>query len=380
MKIADIINQLRAVLPKYTNYLSEVLTIDSITVIDGNALIVTTAAHGLPDGANITLKDVEVGTAIDSVSQDGLIFTFTTATDHDLTYGWPEHEYVDLQGFTDADWNDSFYLTGVPNRRTFKVRSTNSLPTLNGNETLQEIRSDGINGRYSAAVPGVYQSTFPLQFPIVFYDPTVAPQTIFISDDFTDGTYSGGTISGGHRISGAVTDVRALDQYTEQGLSDLWMFVIPGDATVSKDRSTMSDATSTKSTGVDMRLRLIDNFSLLVVKNTTTDIAGLTALDICRHDLLLPILKALNGTRFATGLSYGTDFKTVFTGHAVADYNEAFLVYKYDFEVVSDLTNDDTVQPEDTRAFRDVDYTLEIGGDDTDTMTILPIDLDEVEL
>lgn len=360
MKIADVVNQLRGVLPKYTDYFSNVLTVSSITAAGGVATIVTASAHGLTSGANIVLTDVVTRTAINGVSQSGLSFTFTTASAHDLTLGWPAHEFVTLDGFTDAGWNGEFYLTAVSNRQTFTVRSTNSLPTLNGNEVLKEIRIDGVNGRYSVTV--------------------VDPVTITISGAFIDGIYEGGTVSTAQRISGAVNELRAYEQYTEQGLNELWMFVVMADANVSKDRSTYSDATATKPGGNDMRLRLIDGFSLIIIADTTTDIMATDALDICRHELLLPILKSVNGIRFTSGLTYTGDFRTVLTGHSIAEYDRSVLVYRYDFETVMDLTNNDTVEAGDTRAFLDADYTHYIGGDDTQPLTILPMDMDEVPL
>lgn len=360
MKLSDIVNQLRLVLPKYTSLFGDNLSVSSILASGGVATITTSVAHGLGSGTNIVLKDVESQTAINSVSQDGLIFTFTTTTDHDLTLNWPEHDYITLKDFTDGAWNGYFKLTSVPNRRTFKVQSSNSLPTLNGNEYLAEVRIDGVNGRYSISV--------------------IDPTTISISGDFEDGDYQSGNISTAQRIAGSVTELRAFEQYTEKGLNDLWMFVIMGEASVSKDRSTYSDAVSTKPTGNDMRLRLIDGFSIFIIKNTSQDITANEAVDICRHTLLLPILRSINGIRFDTGLSYDGDFRTVLTGHSIFDYNRAILIYRYEFETVMDLTDDDTVQPEDTRAFRDIDYSLIVGGDDTEDMTITNLDLDEEEL
>lgn len=360
MKIADIINQLRGVLPKYTEYFGDTVSIVSIVALGGTATIITSSAHGLVNGTNIVLSDVSTETPIDSISQSGLVFTFTTSVDHDLTYGWPEHSTVTLSGFTDANWNNSFSLIAVPNRRTFKVSSSNTIAVLNGNEVLNEIRADGVNGRYS----------------VVVIDPT----TISVSGDFIDGTYIGGIISAAQRISGAITETRALEQYTEQNLNDMWMFVIPGDAVVSRDRNSYSDVVSSKNSGVDMRLRLIDGFTILIIKNTTEDIAAITAVDICRHDLLLPILKSVNGVKFDTGLSGEGEFKTILKGHNYADYNRAYLVYAYEFEVAMDLTSSDSVQPSDTVAFRDIYYQHDIGGNDTTPLTIDTINLDEEPL
>lgn len=357
MKLTDIINQLRAILPKYTDVFSTVLGITSINASGGVATIVTSAVHGLSTGANITIANVITHTSISAVSKDGLVFTFTTGSDHDLTLGW--QETVTFSGFTDSVWNDSFILVGVPNRRTFKIQSTNSLPSLNTNEVLFENRVDGINGRWSATV--------------------INTTSFSITGSFIDGIYSGGTVASSPRISGAINIDRALFEYTEQNLNDFWLFAVMTDAEVSKDRTTFSDATATRATGNDMRLRLIDGFSLYIFKNVTEDIAAIDAIDVCRHDLLLPVLKSVNGVRFDTGLTGSADFRTVLLGHNAFDYNRAILVYQYEFQAVMDLTDSDTVQDEDTRAFRDVDYTHSIGGDDTEDMTVT-VDLDEEPL
>jgi len=359
VKLTDVVAQLQAVLPKYTDYFSRSLTISSISVASNVATITTDKPHGVLTGEGVTISDVGLRTAIATVSQDGLTFTFTTLTDHDLTYGWPDHEYVTLAGFVDSAWNDSFKLLDVPNRRTFTVQSTNSLPSLVGAEYLQESRIDGINGRHSVTVTGA--------------------DTFTISGTFTDGTYSGGTVKTAVRIAGAVTAERAIEQYTKQGTDDLWLFVLMRDVETSKDRQTNSDARLTAPSGTSMRLRTLDGFTLMLVKNVTDDITANNALDIARHELLGPILKSVYGARFTTGLNGSADFKTVLLGHNFVDYDRATFVYAYSFECPMDITDDDAVEPEDTRAFRDIDYTHTIGGDGTTDVTG-NINLDEVSL
>lgn len=356
MKVQDIVNQLRILLPKYTDSLSTLLPISSITATSTVATITTSSAHGLTTGRAVTLANVAINTAIDGVSKSGLLFTFTTSAAHDLTQGWAEHETVTLDGFTDSSWNSSFTLMSVPNRNTFVVQSDNTLPTLNGNEVLEEIRDDGANGQYSA---------------------TVVSATVFtISGDFLAGTYTGGTVNSGVRVAGSVTLERAIEQYTEQSLTDLWFIVVPNDAEVSKDRHSFSDATATRGTGDDIRVRLIDGFTINIFVNTSTDMTGTDAIDLARHTLLQPILRSVYGTKFDTGLAEDADFRVVPTSHGIGVYEKAYLVYTYAFEFVVELTIDDSVTEGDTRAFRDINYTQETGGDDTTDMTVIPINLD----
>ena len=356
MRLLDVVTQIALILPRYTDLFSNLLTISSISSSGGTATITTTAAHDLSTGDPVTISNVLTRTPISSISQSGLVFTIQTSVDHDLTSTWPDHDTVDFEGFTSSLWNDSFTLLSVPNRRVFTIQSTNTLPTLNGNEVLLENRVDGVNGIYQATV--------------------TAPTAFTISGDFIDSVYSGGTVGSKVRVYGAITLERAMEQYTGQPTSDLWCMVVMNDAEVSKDRSTFSDAIATKVTGDDLRLRVLDGFTVTFIKNTGPDITANNAVDLFRHDLFLPLLKSVYGVRFDTGLSGGDDFKTILSAHGVSLYNKATLAYTYDFEVVMDITADDAVHEGDTRAFRDVDYTLQMGGDDTTDMTI-GINLDD---
>ena len=292
MRISDVVKQIRAVLPNYTDLFGDAIGITSITASGNIATVTTTTAHGLSSGNAVTVAGVETRTPISSASQDGINFVFETGLDHDLTLGWPEHENIELGGFTDANWN-----------------------------------------------------------------------TFTVSGKFNDGTYTpvNGSVNLNPRVAVVIDIDRALEEYTKQGVDDYWLFVEPMDAEVSKDRDTYSDATATIANGQDMRTRIIDGFVCYVVAPVTNQIAGEASLDVCRHDLLLPMMRTLYGTKFDTGLTNAADFRTILNGHGVAAYNKAYLVYRYEFQVTMDLTDDDTVLPTETRAFRDINYSLDVG-------------------
>ena len=363
MRISDVVKQVRAVLPNYTNYFGDAIGIADISASGGIATITTTAPHGLIDGGATTVAGVETRTPIASYVQDGLNYTFTTGLDTDLTFGWDDHSRIELGGFTDVSWNIEYDLKSTDNRRTFKIMSAGSSPVLSGGEyLLEKDRIDGINGVYSVTV--------------------ISPTQFTVSGSFIDGVYTpvNGAVYLNPRVASVIDIDRALDEYTKQGLDDYWLFVEPVDVEVSKDRSTFSDATATITNGQDMRTRMIDGFNCYIVAPVTDQIAGEDSLDICRHDLLLPMMRTLYGVQFDTGLSNAADFRTILNGHGVAAYNKAFLVYRYEFQVVMDLTNDDTVLPSGTRAFRDIDYTHSIGGDDTTDMTVgIDLDIDPID-
>jgi len=348
MKLSDVTDQLKILLPKYTNLFSSQVSFSSV-VASSNVVTIDAVGHGLSSGEAATLQGFKYPTPIDSVSQDGLIFTFTTSEEHDLTYGWQDE--VELAGFTDAAWNDSFALIDVTNRNTFKVQSTNTLPILNGSEVLYEDRVDGVNGIYTLTA--------------------VTPDQLSVTGSgIKDGTYIGGQVHSRVQVAGSVSFERALEQYTEQSLTGVWAFVVMDNAETSKDRNTISDAVATPVTGSDIRLRLVDGFVIHLFKNVSAEIAAEASVDILRHDLLFPILRSVFGARFDTGLSGGGDFRTILKGHNMVYYNRATLVYSYAFEVSMDLIEDDAVQPQDTRAYRDTNYTHTFEDSDTVDMTV----------
>jgi len=338
MKLYDIVNQLRIVLPKHTDKFSTLINTTNIDATSNVAIITTDTAHKLKTNEIITLSGYSTETYISSVSQDGLLFTFTTVTDHDLTEGWQDD--VTIQGFDSTNWNDTIDLYGVPNRKQFVIRSTESIPTLNTNEYLFEDRIDGINGQYLITV--------------------IDSNTLSITGNFLDGKYSNGVINSKVRIVGAINLERFLEHYTEQTIQELYICVVMDDADISKDRNTYSDAISTPVTGSEIRLLLVDGFSIYIFGNVSKQISAQALIDICRHDLLLPILKSVYGIRFTTGLSNETDFRTVFRGHGVSFYDNSKYVHVYNFEMSMELTEDDTVDRNDTRAYRDTDQLLNV--------------------
>lgn len=355
MKLADIVSQIQTILPKLTELVSDTLSLSSIVATSSLATIVTSIAHGITEGQAITITNVEVKTPVNSVGKSGNVYTFGTSSAHDLTEGW--HSVVELSGFTNGDWNGEFKLVSANNRYEFQVQSINSLPSLNFNEVLHEVRADGINGRYQ---PTILNTT-----------------TLTIAGTFLAGEYVGGRIASNVRIAGAVNIDRAVEQYTKQGINDLWLFVTVNDVNISKDRNALSDALATKGEGDDIRLRMIDGFNLYLVVNTKNEMSAVSAIDICRHTLLQPLLQTLLGARFDTGLAGDADFKTVIKEHGIYDYTGAYLVYSYGFEFPMEITLDDAVAIGDDRAFRNIDYTERIGGDDTTDMTVDDINLDD---
>lgn len=355
MKLHDIVIQLHNILPIYTNRLSPVIDVLEVSVTSDTITVTCSEPHKMKTGDPVTIVNSLTHTAIDSVVTDGLTHTFTTATNHDLTLNY--HTSVELNGFSDSDWNGSFELISVPNRVTFKVRSINSEPVLNGLEYLLERRIDGINGI----------------FPINYVD----IDTFTCSGTFLASDYDIGNIYGKARISSAITIDRAIENYTEQKINDLWAFVTPENMIVSKERNNFSDALSLKNNSSDLRLTVVDGFSITLIANTSNQLSASNALDICKHDMFLPLMRTVYGAKFESGLSGNTTYKVIPTKSFISEYNRAIMAYTYSFEVPYQITGCDAVENFDTSAFKSIDYTIEVGDNDVENLTVIPINLDE---
>lgn len=354
MKALHVVNQLRAVLPQYTDVFSTGVAISSVVAFGGVATVTTTAPHTLEAGEVVSLTGFNSRLAIGSVSKAANVYTFTTTLGHDLTEGW--FDTVAFEGFTAAEWNASFKLLSVPNRKTFTVQSAESLPTLDSSEVLLENRANGVNGAYTLRNP--------------------TSTTFEVAGAFPDGTYTNGAVRSDIRIGSSIDTEQMVDLYTAQALPDYWLYVVMGDQETSKDRNTHSDATATLATGMDFRVRVIDRFDLYIFINTKNKYSAADAADIARHDLLSPILRSLFGVKFETGADGGGDFVVVPTRNGRFSYEKAFYIHEYSFETTFDLTYRDGVQPNETSAFRDVDITQTV---DTQDMTVT-VDLDDEQL
>jgi hypothetical protein len=337
MKIANIVTQLVKIVPQVSALFADNLTVASI-VGDGTVVTVTTTdKHRLQTEAFVNLSGVAVETDIANLVLTGTTAAIETATPHDLTLGWPPHATVQLTGFTDPQWNASFTLLDVPNRKNFDIDATGlTAPTLNGAEKLLELVLGQFNG--PATISRVDNKTFT--FPAT-----------------TIGSGIGGTVQGSPRISGVVNVAKAIDAYTEQKITDWWLFVAQQQTSpVNKSRRADTDLNSEMTLQTDFQEYISDGFTIFAVGNASETAAGLEVMDIARHDILPALLAAVRGFKTASGLCQESNLPIDLISHGFAIYSGAIYVHQYVFQAPQLLTLGDTVQPE-TSAFRDVDYS-----------------------
>lgn len=340
MRISDVVDQLAVELPKHCNDFTTNISITSLTRSGTTVTATAASAHGLIVGNQVNIQGAQTPIVISSLTRSGLIGSMTTATDHDITedFGFS----VVIEGATEAEFNGTFTLLRVPNRRelTFTMAdsgattATGSPLLLSGSNTY-----DSYNG---------------------IREITVVPSTTTFEYEVTSTTaYSpaSGTIvlKSLPRISGALDVESALAVYTQQSTDQAWAFVIMGDGVVSKSRGISTDATDGIQSNHFFNQKIIQGIQVLVFLPTSSELAARYTRDRC-EELLSPICKSLLRAKLPSLIETDNN-PLMLVSHGAEAYTSAFYVHQYTFEASLQLGETDTYQPSGDVAFRDFNIT-----------------------
>ncbi len=341
MKSQDVIYQLMAKLPSLTDLFTDKFALASITSSGLLATAVSAAPHGLITGANVTIIGARSPIAIQSFSRTGIVGTILTQTDHDLTLGYKTT--VETSGAVEAQFNGTFEITNILNRRSIVVKMADSGPlTSTGTRYVHDAETYGYNGFKVVTV--VNPTTFTYAIPKAL--PLPASGTPFAC--------------GGYRITGSVSIDRYLASYTKLANAKLSACVVLGDTLASKDRNVAVDSSYHAGTGQAYIQKLVQPFSVYVIAPCVDEIAARKTRDDM-EDVFPFITKSLVGVRFGTYLAANKEFMTTFVSHGILQYNNgAYYVHEYNFESLAQLTVKDTVGEDFNVAFRDIDLTMNV--------------------
>ena len=359
MRSADIVAQMALALPALTEKFTTNFSITSLTRSGTTVTATTSAAHGLAVGKQVNVIGAQTPLSIGTLTRVGTVGTLVTDNRHDMTENFStEVEIVDA---VEAEFNDTFVLLTVPNRKTITftmadtgaTTATGSPLLLNGSSALQQY-----NGlKNVTAVPTATQFQYE-----------ITDSTLFTP---ASGTIIARTLP---RISAAVSEERLLSAYTKQPQGDLWAFVVLEDVFASKNRNIESDATDNIQRGDQYRQQIIQPFTVYVFIPTKGEIAARDARDVA-EDIFRPICRSLLFKPFSGGLYAGKQGPVQFVNHGFIHYDSAFYVHGYNFQQVVDITFEDTVGYDLDVAFRDISVTMGVSTG-SEVMTA-EIDLDE---
>jgi len=349
MKCEHVINQLQTVLPNYTDLFTNKIAIVSLTYSNGLVTCTTENEHNLVDNQQVTIIGAKNTIKILTLVRSGMIVRVVTETDHDLTFGQVDKSLgkkrADISGCDQTEFNNSFKLFEVINRRTFDVIVPDLGPiTGNGSPILENgARQPGFNGRQIITITGIHTFTYPVN------------QVLSAKSKIT--TIGDALIKINPRISGSISVERATDAYTAQCNGELWAFVVLGDVIASKDRKVMSDLTATAKRNTGWNQRLSQPFTVYVFSPSSDEHAGRIVRDLM-EDVFKWLARSLIGVAFDTGLASIDQYATTFLNHGFNSYTNAYYIHEFNFESAADITSDDIVDIQYNVAFRDIDISI----------------------
>lgn len=340
MKAQDIIHALRTRLPLITDRFSTNINLTSLEAVAGTVTAVTATAHGLASTNQVCIAGAKWKTPIASITRAGTVATVVCSADHDLTENFPEAEFVELTGATEPEFEGSFELLTVPNRRTFTITVADSGPTsATGTMFLLEPWRFGFNGWHTVTVTSPTTFTFP------------------ISGSLTASSYGDRQLRKAIRVSGAITAGRAESAYTELNTNQMAAFVVMGEVIASKSRHSLIDAIHSAGRQTVYRQMLLNNIYVYLFVPTHADVTGRTSRDLVT-DVAKDIFKSILGDSYPTYFTVDPATTLALVSHGQLVYKGAYYIHEFHFEAQSDITNEDIASPDVTRAFRDlnIDY------------------------
>lgn len=359
----DIVRHIKTYIPLFTDKFSEIIPISSASISVGNVLTITSIAHGKNTGQYVLINAGKVRNAIIVSSLIDATVRFTTTYDHDLTKPTLANDdyYLTLNGFGNV-WDGTHEIIEVPNRKNFEIYlpdGETTAPIVDGSQYLLESIPQGIF--QIASTPD--DDTITIEFPSARDLPIGAVNDLEIIDGF--------------RICAAADYNRAREVYNRQETNKAYLFVIMTDVDVAKDRNVLNDSIAELTRKDLMLLRLLQSFSTTVFLPATDDISGADVQQLAYDEIFNALLRTIFGFAIDGGM-----FKSVIVPSSMGpgEYNSAFYVHVYDWQLSYIINFEDGMPIPPDRAFRDIDAYNLIGGDDTENMTTLPNDLDEEPL
>lgn len=353
-KAQDIINLLQYNIVNYTNLFSKTVQITSLTGSNTTATAVCASPHGYNTGDYIYIAGAQAPVAVTSITLSGGVATVTTSTPHDLTLN-PNESFipvVSIYGANQTQYNGiNLPILSVASRNIFTYQ-VNGSPVSPATGTLYAFdgKERGYNGIHQITV--INPTTFTYTVPAALLP---AQGTIYAHSNI--------------RITGAADDERAIQSYTKQNTNDLYAYVILDGTDVSKDRNALNDSQGEWIIGNEFRQVIIQNFHILVFKSTIQEIAARSARDMM-EDIFTYLCKSLLRAKIDNGFVNEQQFGIITLGHKTFQYDLAYYVHQFDFQLLSLITYDDTIAPDINVAFRDISLVINNSPNETVTTEI----------
>lgn len=354
-RLEDIIKQVSSQITRHTSDFNDSSTIKEAIISAGKMNVELNSE--VTSDSYVNIVDLYSKLIAESVTDDGSNqYTIEFTDEHDQTFS-DEEKAVGIEKevkFTGAFEGD-YSLIDVPSRTSITIES-DSEPT--GTFYLLEQRA-GYNGRKAVTFTDSTHFSFDISQTIQPY-------------------YTGAYIQNNIRVDGVSSPDDIADYLENEAvtLEKSTIFVVINEARASRNRFTTSDAKNRREFKDDMHIECAQTYSLFIVIPTDRNITPRTAINLA-HSYRAYMIKCLHGAVFDSGLSDEGLFLSTFLSDDGTLYNKAYYIHRFDFETVFNIEADDSLDIQDSTAFRDFELGLKMEADDyTDVKKTITADIE----
>lgn len=160
MQATQIINQLKAVLPKYTSDFTTNFSVTSLTRSGAVVTATTSTAHGLSATNKVLITGAKTPITVSSLTRNGTYALAITATDHNLI---KNQAAVEISGAVETDYNgvhDLVWKTPIILIESIVIAGTTATVTTTSDHGL--VFNSNVEIQISNVVPTQYNGTYTL--------------------------------------------------------------------------------------------------------------------------------------------------------------------------------------------------------------------------
>lgn len=356
MRMSSVVSHLWRWLPLNSDKFTDYETPTSVTVSESTVTMVFSSAPSLVLNEYFSITGAKVKNEISSFTQTGTTVEAVTTDSHDLTYGWSEHEAVEVRSDSNPSINGFYTISETPDR--FHLTFTEMEVAAPSDMYILEPRSYSINGIFQ--VGSISGST--VAFTLSYSDATIPegfsldiePDTVRVHSDV--------------RITAAQTIQRFLQSYEKTADDKFWMCVTKGKNFMSKQRTSMTDVNVEQPTASAWNVQMASPFTLHVIAPCPdSDMSGRKTADDIELERI-NIYKSILGAKFDTGFCSSAVSGTVPDDDGEAIYNKSYISFPLNFMQLVQIVGDDISVLQNTAAFTGLDVDFLNQDEDNDNV------------
>lgn len=359
MKAADVVIQLKTILPTFTDLFTQNISISSLSKSGDTITAVTSVEHGFANDDIVNIQGALTPFDVTNLTSDGNgIATAETLQVHDFTQGYPavalminanQAEYngqiisnkrINYRQPLERSYAADRELLSVPNRKkiTYAITGTPITPATGSNIRIIQNFKSGYNGLHQITV--VDPTTFTYQETKNIGSPAEGDSII---------------AKGAARISSVINFDRLLKSYTKHPPTQAWAFVVINSHRASRDTYTLSDLTIENLPAFDYKQIIDQQFSIFIVLPSKADVGGGNLADFLSQEMNKYLIKSIVGIKFNSILSNDAQYLCSYEGNVPFLYTTAFMIHEYQFSQAYYLTVEDEADKDTSVAFRDLE-------------------------